>query len=78
MVKKYSVTENRSLDGVLSKLNSKKVSEFGEVEGDQDSDSDDDQKLPGAKKQSQTIKRNTKLAVRVKDVKFAPDGKSFA
>ena len=36
--------------------------------------------MPGAKKpnNAQVIKRNTKLAIRVKCVKFSPDGTSFA
>ena len=39
-----------------------------------------DQQMPGAKKpnNAQIIKRNTKLAVRVKKVMFSPDGTQFA
>lgn len=36
--------------------------------------------MPGAKKlnNAQTVKRNTKLAIRIKKVLFSPDGSSFA
>jgi len=36
--------------------------------------------MPGARKQNNTqlIKRNTKIAVKVKVVKFSPDGTQFA
>ena len=39
-----------------------------------------DANIPGAKKpnNAQLIKRNTKLAIRVKNVQFSPDGTSFA
>jgi periodic tryptophan protein 2 len=81
LVKKFTITENRSLDGVLNKLNSKNINEFGEEDKDDESDAewdkDEEDLLPGAKKPSK-IQRKTKLAVRVKDVKFSPDGKSFA
>lgn len=80
LIKKFSVTENRSLDGVLNKLDSKNINEFGEeVDNDSEAEWDMDQKedLPGVKKPNK-IKRSTKLAVRVQSVKFSPDGKSFA
>lgn len=81
LVKKFTITENRSLDGVLNKLNSKNINEFGEEDKEDESDAewdkDEEEALPGAKKPSK-IQRKTKLAVRVKDVKFSPDGKSFA
>ena len=81
LIKKFIITENRSLDGVLNKLNSKRINEFGEEDKDEFSDAewdkDDVDNLPGVKKPNK-IKRKTKLAVRVKDVKFSPDGKSFA
>lgn len=34
--------------------------------------------LPGVKTVKNMIKRNTKLAVRIKDLKFSPDGTTFA
>lgn len=81
LIKKFTITENRSLDGVLNKLNSKNINEFGELDQDHESDAewdkDDEEDLPGVKKPNK-IKRKTKLAIRTKDVKFSPDGKSFA
>ena len=90
MLRRFAITQNRSLDGVLLKLNSKNVK--GDVldhELDIDSDLEEDawqvrneadQQMPGAKKpnNAQIIKRNTKLAVRVKKVMFSPDGTQFA
>lgn len=81
LIKRFVISENRSLDGVLNKLNSKKITEFGqddsEHESDADWDKDEEEDLPGAKKPNK-IKRRTKLAIRVKQVLFSPDGKSFA
>ena len=36
--------------------------------------------MPGAKRQNNaiTLKRNTKLAIRIKQCKFSPDGSQFA
>ncbi len=34
--------------------------------------------LPGAKLTAKQIKRTTKLAITVKNIKFSPDGSSFA
>lgn len=81
LIKKFVVSENRSLDGTLNKLNSKQVNEFGEVDEDHESDAewdkDSEDDLPGVKKPNK-VKRKTKLAVRTKEVRFSPDGKSFA
>ena len=81
LVKRFVISQNRSLDGVLNKLNSKNINEFGEFndenESDADWDKDEDENLPGVKKPNK-IKRTTKLAVKTKSVKFSPDGKSFA
>jgi len=78
------VTQNRSLDGVLTKLNSKDMTQFGskaelEIDSEEEEEwqADNKEQLPGARKPA-TIKRRTKLAVRVTDVKFSPDGQSFA
>lgn len=80
LVKRFTITENRSLDGILNKLNSKDMNEFGEHyddDSDADWDKEDNENLPGAKRPNK-IKRNTKIAVKTKSVKFSPDGKSFA
>ena len=89
-MKRFAVTQNRSLDGVLNILNSKNVKDgMAEHELDIDSDLEEDAwqvrnqadaSLPGAKKlhNAQVIKRRTKLAIRIKDIKFSPDGTQFA
>ena len=81
MLKRFAITQNRSLDGVLTKLNSKNMKEGGMLqhELDQlDSDLDEDvwatteashtqdQGMPGAKTPQNLLKRRVKLAVRIK------------
>jgi periodic tryptophan protein 2 len=86
LLKRFAVTQNRSLDGVLYKLNSKNMKEGGVMQHEidaLDSDLEEDawqtkEDLPGVKTAKNLIKRNTKLAVRVKCVKFSPDGTTFA
>ena len=91
MLKRYAITQNRSLDGVLTKLNSKNLKEGGMLqhEIDQlDSDLEEDvwataasqnqEGLPGAKTAKNLLKRNVKLAVRIKNLSFSPDGTQFA
>lgn len=90
MLRRYAITQNRSLDGVLLQLNSKNVK--GDVvdhELDIDSDLEEDawevrnqadQNMPGARKPNNVniVKRKTRLAVRVKKIQFSPDGTCFA
>ena len=90
LLRRYAITQNRSLDGVLQKLNSKNVKgDVADHELDIDSDLEEDawevrkqadMQMPGSRKpnNAQIIKRNTKLAIRVKQVKFSPDGTQFA
>ena len=78
LLKRFAITQNRSLDGVLIKLNSKNIKNgTADHEIDLDSDLEEDawavrnqadNQMPGSKKlnNAQIIKRNTKLAVRVK------------
>lgn len=72
----------------MARLNSKDI-KGGVAEHEVDSDLEEeayelrnqaDDKLPGAKRQNNavTIKRNTKLAIRIKQCKFSPDGSQFA
>lgn len=80
------MTQNRSMDGVLHKLNSKNIKEGGIMQheiDELDSDLEEDawqtkDDLPGVKTTKNLIKRNVKLAIRVKSIKFSPDGTSFA
>lgn len=86
LMKRFAVTQNRSMDGVLQLLNSKAVKDgMAQHEIDADSDLEEDAwqvrneadaNMPGAKqrKGAQIIKRRTKLAIRVKAIRFSPDG----
>ncbi len=90
LMKRFAVTQNRSIDGVLQMLNSKGVKDgMAEHELDVDSDLEEDAwqvrnqadaNMPGSKQKNgaQIIKRRTKLAIRIKAVKFSPDGSQFA
>lgn len=90
LLRRFAITQNRSLDGVLLKLNSKGIKgDVAEHELDIDSDLEEDawqvrnqadQQMPGSRKQNnaQVLKRNTKLAIRVKQVAYSPDGTQFA
>jgi periodic tryptophan protein 2 len=86
LMRRFAVTQNRSLDGVLHLLNSKQVKDgMAEHELDIDSDLEEDawqirnqadKNLPGSKQLSnaQIIQRKTKLAIRIKAIRFSPDG----
>jgi periodic tryptophan protein 2 len=73
LMKRFILTNNRSVSGVLEKLNSKKINEFGELD---QSESDDDH-LPGAKRPV-NFKRLKNIEMKAKCIKFSPDGLSFA
>ena len=88
LIRRFALTQNRQLDGVLTKLNSKNIKE-GVLDHEIDSDLSEDAyelrnkadlTLPGAKRQNNAtiIKRNTKLAIRIKMCKFSSDGSQFA
>ena len=86
LMKRFAVTQNRSLDGTMQILNSKNIKDgMAEHELDVDSDLEEDaweirnqadMNLPGSKKPNNAsmIKRKTKLAIRIKALKFSPDG----
>jgi len=75
LLRRFIITHNRSVDGVLDKLNNKAVNEFG-ADHEFDIESEEEQ-LKGAKRDEQ-VKRKLTLAVRVKKIIFSPDGGSFA
>ncbi len=81
LLRRFVLTNNRSLDGVLMKLNSGKMTEFGNKDdvdaAPSGSEDEGEETLPGAKKPA-SVKRTTKLAIRGKCVRMAADGKSFA
>jgi len=87
LLKRFAITQNRSLDGVLHILNSKNVKEGGILAHEidvLDSDLEEDawtnnEVVKGAKLAKNLAgKRNTKLAVRIKCLKFSPDGTMIA
>ncbi len=87
LLKKFQLSHNRSMDGVLNFLNSADMTEAGPAHtlGDADSDSDDpdagrrDPSLPGAKRGNLgTGKRNAVPEIRSKAVRFSPTGRSWA
>jgi periodic tryptophan protein 2 len=83
LLKRFSISANLSLDGVLDKLNSKYMTSAGSVKLIDDSDSGSDVEdrkdpsLPGVRK-GDLSSRRTKLAVGVKSVRFAPTGSQWA
>jgi len=76
LLRRFVITHNRSIDGVLEKLNSQAIGEFG-AEHEMDIESEPEE-LKSAKKKDLVVERKLRLAVRVKKVAFSPDGGSFA
>ncbi|KAJ3394220.1 hypothetical protein HDU92_007077 [Lobulomyces angularis] len=81
LLKKYQLTKNRSFDGVLDQLNSKNMTEAGDINAIDDEDYSDleermDKSLPGAKIDPSL--RKTKKTIKVKSVLFSPTARSFA
>lgn len=83
MVKKYQISENLSLDGTEEYLDSRRVTEAGNIDliddrGDE-SDLDDrmDYALPGAQR-GDLSKRRYRQEARTKCVRFSPTGKAWA
>lgn len=82
LLKKFQLSNNRSLDGVLDKLNSKNMSAAGPVQELDISDSDSENEgprsyLPGAQR-GDAGKRTTLPEVRCKSVHFSPTGQEWA
>jgi len=83
LLKRFEITNNLSLDGILTFLNSRYDTEAGPLALIDDeasgSDKEDakDLSLPGARR-SDFSKRNTPLIARTKCVKFSPDGRQWA
>ncbi|KAG7349834.1 WD40 repeat-containing protein [Nitzschia inconspicua] len=80
LLKKFQVTFNRSLDGVLDELNSKNMTEFGAV--DDHADSGDETtynalRLPGAKR-GDDGSRSSKVEVLTMQVAFSSTGREWA
>ncbi|GJQ09335.1 hypothetical protein GpartN1_g1126.t1 [Galdieria partita] len=87
LLKRFSICENRSIDGTLDKLNSKYLSEEGvplSLIEDWDSQDEeyferrrmDEEYLPG--QSLMTSKRKKVFRIRTREVKFSPTGAMFA
>eukprot|EP00123_Amoebidium_parasiticum_P001398 comp12472_c0_seq1/m.7413 comp12472_c0_seq1/g.7413 ORF comp12472_c0_seq1/g.7413 comp12472_c0_seq1/m.7413 type:complete len:857 (-) comp12472_c0_seq1:495-3065(-) len=82
LLRRFQISENRGLDGLLDKLNSKNMTEAGPLELLSDSDNSDpedrrDTSLPGVQKGDLSA-RKTRPEVRTKSVRFSPTGRAFA
>lgn len=87
LVRRFVITHNRSIEGVLDKLNSKKIGDDGMPVPDddeffgsadtKDSRAKEDDALPGVKKGDAASKRNAKRSAWSKAVSFAPSGDMF-
>ncbi|KAI9316685.1 WD40 repeat-like protein [Dichotomocladium elegans] len=82
LVKKFQISQNLSLDGTQEILNSKKMTEFGNIDLMDDDDPSDvedrlDRTLPGTQKGDLSVRR-TRQEVRAAAVKFSPTGRAWA
>ena len=80
LVKKFQVTFNRSLDGVLDELNSKNLTDGGPI--DEEALSDDDNKsraflLPGARR-GDDGSRKSRVEVLTRQLSFSSTGREWA
>eukprot|EP00698_Gefionella_okellyi_P013776 TRINITY_DN3791_c0_g1_i1.p1 TRINITY_DN3791_c0_g1~~TRINITY_DN3791_c0_g1_i1.p1 ORF type:complete len:848 (-),score=140.28 TRINITY_DN3791_c0_g1_i1:1180-3519(-) len=84
LIKKYQISHNLSLDGILDFLNSKNMTDAGPIDA-MDVDSDDDlldtldkdATMPGARG-GDLSSRKTRPAIRTKCLRFSPTGRAFA
>lgn len=81
LLKKFQVTHNRSLDGVLDELNSKNVTDFGPIDDEAGSDEDETTynaiRLPGAKR-GDDGSRSSRVEVLTREVAFSGTGREWA
>lgn len=78
LLKKFQISYNRSLDGVLDKLNSKNLGDGGPIDGKDDSDDEMDPNfhLPGAKRNDDGS-RKSKIEVLTTCVAFSSTGREW-
>jgi len=77
LVRKFQVTENLSLSGMLDFLDSRRMTEGGAVELiDEDDEYLKKEYMPGSQK-GEFSKRKTPPEIRTKAVQFSPTGRSF-
>ena len=77
LLKRFEVTRNRSLDGVLDKLNSKGLA-LAEHADESASEEEEKEQLASAKRKNVLGERAARLAVRNRSLAFSPDGRAFA
>jgi len=82
LVKKFQISYNRSLDGVLDKLNSKNLADGGPNNGGDGNDSADDEvnfdpQLPGARR-ADDGSRKSRVEVMTTQVAFSSTGREWA
>ncbi|KAG8467369.1 hypothetical protein KFE25_000685 [Diacronema lutheri] len=85
LLKRYQLSHNVSLDGVLDRLHSGRLTDGGDVDLIDDEDDETmrarrgkgDWALPGVK-QGEHSNRTTRRAVRATSIQFAPDGTAWA
>jgi periodic tryptophan protein 2 len=82
LVKKFSISENRSLDGVVDQLNSRFIQNGHDTAQLDDISSEDedriDRSLPGAQRGEFSKRKNTKLAVATRCVQFSATNLQFS
>ena len=78
LVKRFEITQNRSLDAMDDIVNRRKMTEFGNIALVEDRETDDAValRLPGVRK-GDMASRSFKPEVRVTQVRFAPTGTTF-
>ena len=75
LVKKFEITQNRSLDAMDDIVNRRKMTEFGNIALVEDRDDDDNValRLPGVRR-GDMASRSFKPEVRVSQMQFSPTG----
>eukprot|EP00124_Ichthyophonus_hoferi_P002564 Ihof_evm3s179 gene=Ihof_evmTU3s179 len=82
LLKRFQISSNMALDGLLDKLNSKNMTEAGPLSLLSDSDHSDvedrkDVSMPGVQK-GDLSRRKTRPEVRTKSLQFSPTGRAWA
>jgi len=81
LLKKFQVTFNRSLDGVLDELNSKNMTEFGAIDDEANNSEDETTynaiRMPGAKR-GDDGSRSSRVEVLTAQVSFSSTGREWA
>lgn len=81
LLRRFTISKNRSFDGISRQLNSKNMTEAGNINLIDDEELSDIEMrlaelLPG--QQQDMSLRKTRLAIRVTNIQFSPSGRSFA